>query len=40
MYNWSASGAGAVHVNRSNRDENSNDDIRSTSTITLMEILA
>ena len=40
MYNWSASGAGAVHVNRSNRDENTNDDIRSTSTITLMEILA
>jgi len=40
MYNWSASGAGAVHLNRSDRDENSNDDIRSTSTITLMEILA
>ena len=40
MYNWSASGAGAVHVNRSHRDENGNDDIRSTSSITLMEILA
>lgn len=40
MYQWNASGNGAVVVNRSQRDENGNDDIRSTSSITLMEILA
>jgi len=40
MYQWNASSNGAVVVNRSQRDSNDNDDIRSTSSITLMEILA
>ena len=40
MYQWNASSNGAVVVNRSKRDSNDNDDIRSTSSITLMEILA
>ena len=39
MYQWDASGS-AVVVNRSMRDQDGTDDIRSTSTITLMEILA
>jgi hypothetical protein len=40
MYQWNASTTGNVVVNRSKRDENGNDDIRSTSSITLIEILA
>ena len=39
MYQWDASGS-AVVVNRSMRDSDGNDDVRSTSSYTLMEILA
>ena len=39
MYQWDASGSATV-INRSMRDSNGNDDVRSTSTFTLMEILA
>jgi hypothetical protein len=40
MYQWNNTTTGSVVVNRSKRDENSTDEIRSTSSITLMEILA
>jgi hypothetical protein len=40
MYNFSASGANSVYLNRSKRDENSADDVRTTSSMTLMEVLA
>lgn len=40
MYWTSASTGNSVVVNRSRRDDNSGDDVRSTSSITLMEILA
>ena len=39
MY-WSANSANSVVLNRSYRDENGWDDVRSTSSITLMEVLA
>jgi hypothetical protein len=40
MYQWNASSNGAVVVNRSQRNSNGNDDVVTTSSITLMEILA
>ena len=39
MY-WTADGTNAVVLNRSMRDQNTWDDVRSTSSITLMEVLA
>jgi len=39
MY-WYASGGNACHINRSDRDQDGTDDVRSTSSITAMEVKA
>ena len=39
MY-WYANSANTVHLNKSDRDGDNSDDVRSTSSMTIMEVLA